>query len=166
MLLDCAKLRHWRCEEMFGELFAGRRDYSDWICLQYEAPETIGALDAEWNDFDHLGAHTKLLHNTKRYTQPWKTGLPIDFIPAERTRTFPPLGWFRRLRRATFGPYAFLGRYRRHPDPAQERFFFGLLRECLDHGVVSEAQLREEMQRNHLRHDALELLEHARPLAA
>ena len=166
MLLDCEKLRHWRCEEQFGEMFEMRRDYSDWIGLQLEPRESIGLFEDEWNDFDRLTPATKLIHNTKRYTQPWKAGLPIDFIPAEKTRSFPPLGWFRRARRAVLGPYALLGRYRRHPDPAQEAFFFGLMRECLEQGVVSEQLLREEMARNHLRHDAFELLEKTPPLAA
>ena len=62
--------------------------------------------------------------------------------------------------------WALLGHYRRHWDPNQERFFFGLLRECLEKGVVSEEMLREEMARNHVRHDALELVERTPPLAA
>jgi len=36
------RLRHWRCEEEFGELFEGKRDYADWICLRLEAPDSIG----------------------------------------------------------------------------------------------------------------------------
>ena len=50
------------------------------------------------------------------------------------------------------------GTYQSHPDRAQERFFFELLKECLDQGVVTEAMLQEEMQANHLRHDAGSLL--------
>ena len=38
----------------------------------------------------------------------------------------------------------------------QEALFFGLLRDCLEAGAVSEAFLREEMGRGHLRPDALE----------
>ena len=38
-------------------------------------------------------------------------------------------------------------------------FFFGLLRECLELGVVSEAFLLEEMALDHVRHDALDLIE-------
>ena len=166
MLLDCAKLTHWRCEDQFNEMFAFKRDYMDWVCLKLEPAETIGQFEDRWNDFDRLTEETKLLHNTKRWTQPWKTGLPVDFVPAEKTRRFQPLGWVRRTRRRLFGPYAFLGRYKRHRDPNQERFFFGLLRECLDQGVVSEALLREEMERNHLRHDAFQVLERTPPLAA
>jgi len=85
MLLDCAKLRHWRCAEQFDEMFALKRDYMDWISLKLEPRENIGLFEAQWNDFDHLGERTKLLHNTKRWNQPWKTGLPVDFHPAANT---------------------------------------------------------------------------------
>ena len=95
-----------------------------------------------------------------------KTGLPVDFTPTETTRSFPPLGWIRRARRRLFGEYALLGRYKPHPDPNQERFFFGLVRECVEKGEVTEDELREEMRNNHLRHDALEVLERTPPLPA
>jgi hypothetical protein len=71
-----------------------------------------------------------------------------------------------RLRRRVFGDYGLLGRYAAHPDPNQERFFFGLLRECVERGIVSEALLREEMERSHIRPDALELARRTPPLAA
>jgi hypothetical protein len=166
MLLDCAELTHWRCEEQFNEMFELKRDYMQWVCLKYEAPESIGLLQPQWNDFDHLDADTKMLHNTKRKTQPWKTGLPVDYRPADTFRLFPPKHWIRRARRAMFGDYGLAGSYRHHPDPNQERFFFALVRECLDQGVLTEEMLREEMARNHLRHDALSLIERTPPLTA
>ncbi len=90
MLLDCAKLTHWRVEEAFNELFEFRRDYQPWICLRLEDRDTIGLFEDEWNDFDRLTAKTRMLHVTRRRTQPWKAGLPIDWRPAERFRLFPP----------------------------------------------------------------------------
>ena len=159
MLLDCAKLTHWHCQTMFEGLFEFKHDYMDWISLKLEPRETIGIFETHWNDFDRLTKETKLLHNTRRMTQPWKTGLPIDWTPADSFPLFPPIGWAMRWRRRLFGDHALLGRYARHPDPKQEAFFFGLLRECLDAGEVSEDFLRQEMERNHLRHDALQVLE-------
>jgi hypothetical protein len=44
--------------------------------------------------------------------------------------------------------------------------FFSLLKECLDRGVISEQQIRDEMRANHLRHDALEMTRQALPLDA
>jgi hypothetical protein len=107
-----------------------------------------------------------MLHNTRRMTQPWKAGLPIDFTPADTFWPFPPVGWAMRWRRRLLGDYALLGRYKPHPDPNQESFFFGLLRECLETGIVTEEMIRAEMRDNHVRHDALELLARTPPLAA
>ncbi len=166
MLLDCAKLEHWRTEQSFGRMFTREVDYMDWIGLRLEDPVTLGPLEPAWNDLDHLGHSTKLLHNTKRWTQPWKTGLPVDFVPGDRTRAFPLVGYLRRARRKLFGDYGLLGRYKPHPDPNQEAFFFGLLRECLETGEISEDFVREEMARNHVRHDSFEVLERVPRLAA
>jgi hypothetical protein len=166
MLLDCAKLTHWRWEEQFGEMFDFTRDYMDWMCLQLETPETIALFENQWNDFDRLTPETKLLHNTKRRTQPWKTGLRVDFLPPEKPSGILALGWLNRVRRRMLGDYALLGHYRPHPDRNQEHFFFGLLRECLDEGIVSEDMLREQMRHNHVRHDAFEVLDRTPPLAA
>ncbi len=166
MLLECAKLTHWQCERQFTELFEFKRDYMDWMCLKLEPRETIGFFETEWNDFDKLTPQTRMLHNTRRKTQPWKTGLPVDFTPPDRVYGFPPLGWLLRTRRRLFGDHGLLGRYKPHPDPRQEQFFFGLLRECLDQGIVTEALLREEMRQNHVRQDAFEVIERTPPLPA
>jgi len=165
MLLDCAGLRDWDAEREFAELFEFKRDYKDWICLHHVPDEKKGFFEPEWNDFDRLTPATKMLHNTKRRTQPWKTGLPVDFVPADKLGGIPVLGALNRLRSRVFGEYAFLGHYHRHPDPKQEALFFGLLRECLDNGSVSEDFVRDEMARNHVRHDALELVDRADPRA-
>lgn len=161
MLLDCAKLTHWHCERDFGEMFEFRRDYLKWTQLAYEPRETIGALEPWWNDFDHLDANTRLLHNTKRRTQPWKTGLPVDFTVRSKFLGLRVTDWLTKI-----VPLPAVNTYRPHPDPNQERFFFGLLRECLDKGIVDEATIRDEMRRNNVRHDALDLVRRTPPLAA
>jgi len=165
MLLDNARLTHWKFEEQFSAMFEGTRDYMGWVCLKYEDPDTIGLLEKQWNDLDYLDASTKMLHTTKRKTQPWKTGLPVDFRAADKFRLFPPKHWFRRARRALFGDYGLAGKYQPHPDPNQEALFFGLLKECLDEGIVTEAMLRDQMQKDHIRHDAFEVLDRTPPLA-
>ena len=166
MLMDCARLSHWETEKEFDELFRFERDYKDWIVLKDEPVDNVGVLEDQWNDFDHLDEHTKLLHNTKRRTQPWKTGLPVDYTPAEKANKYPMLGALNRLRAKVFGEYGLLGKYHAHPDPKQEQFFFGLLREALEKNIISESIVRDEMAQNHVRHDALELVERATPLAA
>jgi len=159
MLLDCARLQHWRCEEQFAELFAFERDYKDWISLRDEPPENVGLFEAEWNDFDRLTEKTKLLHNTKRKTQPWKTGLPVDYTPADKFRRFPAVSRAVQAGRRLAGRVGLTGRYAPHPDPNQERLFFGLVRECLEKGVFAEELVREEMARSHVRQDAFEVID-------
>jgi hypothetical protein len=157
MLLDCAKLTDWRCEEQFKETFAFKRDYTTWMRLGYEPRERIGFLDSTWNHFDLLNEKTQLLHNTRRHTQPWKTGLPQDYIVHEKG----PRSWLKLASRGIkdlFRVNPLRGRYKPHPDSRQEAFFFGLLRECVEKGLITEALLREEMRKNHVRHDAFEML--------
>jgi hypothetical protein len=165
MLLDCAKLTHWDAEREFGELFSFDRDYKRWICLAYEPEQNVGYLGSEWNDFDHLDDNTRLLHNTKRRTQPWKTGLKVDYTPADKLKNVPVLGGLVKLKNRWLGEYALLGRYARHPDVRQEQFFFGLLKECLENNVIDEAVVRDEMAQNHVRQDALEVLDRTPALA-
>ena len=158
MLMDCARLTHWRPEDDFDELFRCEKDYKEWIVLGYEDPANIGYFEDCWNDFDHLDENTRLIHNTKRKTQPWKTGLPVDYTPADKFKDKPLLASANRLRAKVFGEYGLLGRYQPHPDPRQEELFFGLLKECLESGHVSEELVRDEMRKNHVRHDAFEVL--------
>lgn len=146
MLLDCAKLPHWQFERDLDDLFAHRFDYVDWIELKREDRSTIGLLEPEWNDFDHLTAGTKLLHTTKRRTQPWKTGLPIDYTLREKGF----LGALLRPRRQ---------HYEAHPDPRQEALVYSLLAELVDRGDVTRSELVSEMAADHIRHDSLELVD-------
>ena len=158
MVLDNPKLAHWRVREQFDAMFRFERDYMKWITLALENESSIGVLETHWNDFDILTRETRMIHNTQRRTQPWKTGLPVDFRPAQKAGSLNPVNVYHRVRRALFGEYGLMGTYARHPDPNQERFFFALLRECYDKGIVTEAMIRHEMKHNHVRHDALDLL--------
>jgi hypothetical protein len=161
MLLDCSRLRHWKWDLQLQEMFSFKRDYREWISLNLEPDGSIGELEDVWNHYDRLDESTRLLHNTGRATQPWKTGLPIDFMPKKATRT----GLLARLR-ACVGTllkpeqHVDAGHYRRHPDPRQEALFFSLLRECVNAGEITRSLLREEITKRHIRKDALEMIDH------
>jgi hypothetical protein len=152
MLLDNSKLKHWRFAEDLRALWAHEVDYLDWINLKREDLATIGLLEPEWNDFDHLTPATKLLHNTKRRTQPWKTGLPIDFTFKERgllnfahpiVRKLAPINT-------------------RHPDQRQEAYFYALLADALDSGAVAKEQVEKEVRLGHVRPDSEALIDRYR----
>ena len=152
MLLDRARLRHWRFAEQLEKLWRHEIDYLDWINLRLESVDTIGLLEPEWNDFDRLTPRTKLLHNTKRRTQPWKTGLPIDFTFRERGLLNFALPIVRKL----------APNYTRHPDQRQEAYFYALLADALDAGAVTAEQVRKEVALGHVRPDSEALIERYR----
>ena len=70
----------------------------------------------------------------------------------------------KRMRRKLFGDYALLGRYKGHPGRAQERFSSASCASASSDGLVSEELLEEHMRRNHVRHDAFEVIERTPPL--
>lgn len=152
MLLDCAKLKHWKFKDQLDALWAHKVDYLDWINLRLESLDTIGLLEPEWNDFDHLTPRTKLLHNTKRRTQPWKTGLPVDFTFKERGLLNFALPIVRKL----------APNYTRHPDQRQEAYFYALLADALDSGAVTSEQVRKEVRLGHVRPDSESLIDRYR----
>jgi hypothetical protein len=160
MLLDCDRLRHWDVERDFLSLFEGDRDYKAWMQLGYEPEESIGLFAPEWNDFDRLTGATKLLHTTRRKTQPWKTGLPVDFRINAPLYGFIPRAWIRGVRMAVGA----VDRYQPHPDPNQEALFFGLLREGIAAGAIGEDAVRREIELRHVRADAFEVLDRTPPL--
>lgn len=156
MLLENARLTHWDAERTFNDLFAFKVDYLKWVKLEYEPDETVGLFENEWNDFDRLTPETRILHTTYRRTQPWKTGLPIDF-----TVRVKPKSVLKQLKNLIAPKRPKSETYEPHPDPNQEKLFFGLLAECLEKGIVTEELVRREMSANHVRHDALELCSRA-----
>lgn len=149
MLLDCAQLKHWDFDRLLDRLFGHDLDYVDWMQLKYEERTTIGALAPRWNSFDRLDHDTGILHTTKRRTQPWKTGLPVDYT----LRESGPLDVIRRLVNR---------RYERHPDQRQEAFVYALLADMVDDGTITKVELVHEMAANHIRHDSLDLIERYR----
>jgi hypothetical protein len=150
MLLDCAKLPHWRFADDLAALWAGDLDYVDWIELRREDRSAIGLLENEWNDFDRLTPQTRLLHTTKRRTQPWKTGLKVDYTLREGGRA----GLGAHLRRLVN-----VARYKPHPDPNQEAYFYGLLAEAIDCGAIDRATVGREVAAGHVRPDSPALVE-------
>lgn len=168
MLLDCSKLTHWCWDEDIDKMFAGELDYGPWISLRTEPPESIGELEEEWNSFDKLTPFTRLLHTTERLTQPWKTGLPIDFDLTTKPQSKKNgalqsralwqrfVGMLGRASRAR--PVTSTAVYQPHPDPAQEKLFFDLLKGAIEAGYLDIKLLKEGIAQHNVRPDALKIL--------
>ncbi len=155
MLLDCEKLKHWKIKDILGQFADKKLDYADLFALKKEAAESmIIEIPRIWNSLDELTQETKMLHTTNRLTQPWKTGLPIDFIINKMPKLF---GFIPRE-----PIHKFLGKYpthyQPHPDKTIERFFFGLLRDTVKNGVITRAFVEKEISQGYIRTDALQFL--------
>lgn len=153
MLLDCAKLRHWRWFEDLDAIFEGRLDLWDTVRLRNEPRESIGELGEIWNSLDVLNSETRLIHFTLLSTQPWATGLVLANERYDPTLPMPEPTWWQR--RLDITPQR---RCVPHPDPTQERIFFDLLAECLDGGLLAKAYVRSEIAARRMRRDAFDVL--------
>lgn len=159
MLLDCEKLKHWDWDNQINQMFNHELDYGDWISLKLENIETIGLLCEEWNHFDTLNEKTKLLHNTERSTQPWKTGLPVDYDTTSSGKSSISNYLsiiLAKLKIIRPKPDFF---YQKHPDENQEFFFLKLLKECLRNEMISFELLNSHVKQKNVRSDIFKLLE-------
>lgn len=153
MLLDCEKLRHWNVEKMLADIASGEKTYEDIIALR---TETVGVneLSRVWNNLDTLTPETKMLHTTGRLTQPWKTGLPIDFTPNTMPKYFGLIP--REPIHKLLGKYQ--THYQQHPNKEIEKLFFDLLREAHEAGAVSEEEIQENIEQKNIRGDIFAML--------
>lgn len=153
MLLDNARLTHWRFSALINDLLSNKIDYRDQMTLKNESA-SIGNLSASWNSYDELCSETKMLHNTMRITQPWKTGLPVDFRQKKMRPLWGivPREWIHYL--LGRNPY----RYRQHPDPRQVAFFFTQLKSALQSNAIPTHILENEIALKHVRPDAFKVL--------
>lgn len=147
MVLDCAKLRDWDIANLLEGLKNGTEDYSDWMRLYSE--KNVYELPRVWNSIDRLTPETKMLHTSKRLTQPWKTGLPVDFIHGTVPKVFGiiPRFWVHQP-----------SHYQPHPNKDIEHLFFTLFKESRAAGAVTEADIDEAIKNRDIRPDARAVL--------
>lgn len=164
MLLDCGKLGHWKWDEQIDQMFSMIFDYGPWIGLLTEPVETIGKLEEEWNHMDVLNEKTKLLHTTERSTQPWKTGLPVDYDT--NWRKTKDMSLFRNPNQNFFG--RLLSRiskskdnveyYQPHPDVNQQKVVFELINEALSNNVFTIDFIKNAIKTKSVRPDIIKVL--------
>lgn len=147
MLLNCSLLHHWSTVRILDALRTGT-DYTHFSTLAFETAE-IGVLDRVWNSLDKIHPETMMLHTTNRLTQPWKTGLRIDFTrtPLPKLLGIMPREWIHRI----LGRYPYT--YQPHPDPEVERAFFAIVNEAIDAGAIPLESIDSEILKGNIRKD-------------
>lgn len=153
MLMDCSKLKHWKIDDILRGLGDKKLDYvTDVMSLAHEPENSIVELDRVWNNLDTLTPETIAIHMTERMTQPWKTGLPIDFTRNPMSKIFGIIP--REPIHKLLGKYP--THYQKHPNSEIEKFFFGVARDALQSGAITEDWIQNEIHKGHIRKDLLE----------
>ncbi len=153
MLMDCSKLRHWKIENILTNLREQTLDYADIMTLKTEDPTTILEVPRRWNSLDEIKDDTGLLHTTNRITQPWRTGLPVDFTrnPLPKLFGIIPREPIHKL----------LGKipthYQPHPDSRVENWFIKLVQDAYKTGALTNTYIQAEIEAQHVRKDLLEI---------
>jgi hypothetical protein len=152
MVLDCAKLTSWRVENWLDKLSNGEIDYDSIMTIKNE--HNVLEIPRKWNNLDMLSEDTYMLHTTNRITQPWRTGLPIDF-----TRN-PMPKYFGLIPREPI--HKLLGKYKTtyqpHPDKKIENWFLSLVKDALADGAITKEQVQHEVNEGHVRKDIFEIV--------
>lgn len=152
MLLDCEKLKHWNLRNIIYELTEKKTDKKVFMALQRE--KHIKRLSWIWNNMDKINPDSKILHTTARITQPWKTGLPINYTQKPLPKLF---GFIRREPiHKLLGKYP--THYRPHPNKNIVDFFFTLLKSAIKDGEISEKYIEREIRKKNVRSDMFDVL--------
>ena len=153
MLLDASKLT-WKISEILAKLKSFEMTYNTVMRRLWNDPKVV-ELSREWNTLDEIRPTTKMIHYTNQNTQPWKTGLPIDFYSKGDTQRFfgiIPKRFLRRLVRPAARTY------QPHPDEKAAAFFFSLVRDALKNGVITRDMIDEQVRSGYLRSDIARLI--------
>jgi hypothetical protein len=152
MVLDCEKLRHWSMSKILSDLETKKADYADIMTLKNES--SVLEMPRIWNNLDKLTDDTYLLHTTNRLTQPWKTGLKIDFTRNDPGKLFNIIPKKLLLKLAGKWP----SRYQRHPDTKIETFFFNLTKQALHAGALTKEDVQKAVDTNDVRPDIFQYI--------
>lgn len=156
MVLDCSKLKHWRIENILKNLEDKEIDYNDLMTLKLEKEENIMEIPRIWNHLDTLDTETRIIHMTGRLTQPWKTGLPIDFTINPLPKIFGIIP--REPIHKILGKYP--THYQKHPNENIESWFFSLLSQAMEAGIIMRKDVIEQISQGNVRRDILEKIPH------
>ncbi len=154
------------CEELdlekkVNSVLSGEFDYSDLMNLTFLEENKFSTLPKEWNSFDELDNETIFLHTTTRITQPWKTGLKVDFqqnYPKFRYKIIPNF-LFKILKeiltRKKHPPYT---KYIEHPNQNIQDYFFTLVSGALKENFIDKELINYNIKKHYVRSDIYKYL--------
>jgi hypothetical protein len=154
MLINNANFpREYSWEYIIAKLKNGLLDYVDLMSLNLDNIN-VKKLDRRFNSLDWVSNDTVFLHTTNRLTQPWKTGLKVDFTrnnPGKYFNLVPKKAVLKIL-----GKYP--SRYIKHPSPEIEKLFFKLANQAIQEGYLSIEEVNHAIKSGAVRRDFLNFI--------
>ena len=148
MLLDCSKLSDWKIKDILQNLNNVKYNYT--FATRDILGESVLKLSRDWNTLDEILDSTRMIHYTQQRTQPWKTGLPYTVTPRNMGKMFGiPKKWL------PIGRKKYPKKYHSHPDQKARDFFFLLLKDALEHGIITKEMIQDEIENKRIRNDIL-----------
>lgn len=157
MVMDCTKLKNWNTKNILQDLADKKTDYVEQMGLKKQIkdfPNSIKIVSRLNNNLDVLTNDTVFLHTTNRITQPWSTGLPIDFKRNDPGKFFGLIPKLPFLKLAGKWPST----YQQHPDKNIEIYFLMLVKEALAADIITNEEMQTEVDLKRLRTDIFEKL--------
>ena len=153
MIFKNEKFKFTNLDKILGLLFSHQLDYKDLIHLEYYKRNDIKIFEAhqEFNSFDKFNDKTEFLHTTNRVTQPWKTGLKIDFKKykfdyGETSKWKVRLEDYKEKIKNTFFPKKYIP----HPDKKIIDFFDSLFKSALKANHISRKEIIDNVSNNYI----------------
>lgn len=156
MIFNNRLCKELELEKKVDSVLSGNYDYSDLMNLTFLEENQFTSLSNKWNSFDELDDDTIFLHTTTRITQPWKTGLNVDFqqnYPKFRYKIIPN-SLIKILKeiitRNKYPPY---NKYIEHPNKDIQNYFFTLVTGALEEGFIDKDLIDYNIKKEYVRTD-------------
>jgi hypothetical protein len=147
MLINCERLRWLSWKNLLCELSVGSIDYIDLMSINLNGLK-VQTIERRFNQLDDINDDTVFFHTTNRLTQPWKTGLRIDFARNIPGYSFGiPKLWILKV----LGRWP--SRYQTHPNSNVESTFFHLAQLALQEGKINTEDILEMIAMGYIRKD-------------
>jgi hypothetical protein len=145
--------KEYSWENIVVKLKNGSLDYVDLMSLNLDNIN-VKNLDRRFNSLDEISNDTIFLHTTNRLTQPWKTGLKVDFTRNNPGKYFNLVP--KNMVLKILGKYP--SRYIGHPSPEIEKLFFKLANWAIQEGYLSIEEVNQAIEDGAVRRDFLKFI--------
>ena len=147
VMIGKAKNFYLNFNQLVEDLFELKIDYDDIMSLRLYKNENLKEIPHSFNQHDQINDGTFILHTTNRSTQPWKSGLKIDFERHLSSKT----KIINYLKKFLFLKYnkSFLSKYYiKHESEQVYNFVLDLFKEAIKKNYIDKSEIKKSVKNN------------------